>query len=382
MNERIEQDNAIPGNGFFKDFESRAFGFQNGYDYLNAQGYFGVNISSNIGLQLGHGRHFIGEGIRSVFLSDFSNNYFYLKLNTRVWKLHLQNIFAELSSNSPNAKAGDLLLPKKYLAAHYLSFKASPVFTFGIYEAIVFSRNNQFELQYLNPVIFYRAVEQMVGSPDNITLGFSAKLNLLKRFQLYGQFLFDEFKYDELLIERRGWWGNKFALQGGIKYFNALGIDHLDVQIEANVVRPYTYSHRDSAANYSHDHQPLAHPLGANFQEIIAQFRYQPFPKWVFHGRLMYAEVGEDEPENNWGSNILTPNTSRVRDFDNNIGQGVSADIQLARLEITYQLFHNGFLALEGFYRKKDSIDNERDLETFYVGGRFSLNFPSRRMDF
>ena len=41
----------------------------------------------------------------------------------------------------------------------------------GLFESIVFSRPNHFELQYLNPVIFYRTVEQMVGSPDNAMIG-------------------------------------------------------------------------------------------------------------------------------------------------------------------------------------------------------------------
>ena len=74
-------------------------------------------------MELGHGRHFIGNGMRSLLLSDFSNNYFYLKFNTRVWKLNYQNLFAELSAVSANQLPGDLLLNKKYMASHYLSFR-------------------------------------------------------------------------------------------------------------------------------------------------------------------------------------------------------------------------------------------------------------------
>jgi hypothetical protein len=59
------------------------------------------------------------------------------------------------------------------------------------------------------------------------------------------------------------------GLQLGAKYINALGIKNLDLQLEYNRVRPFTYSHRDSVANYTHYNQPMAHPLGANFSETI-----------------------------------------------------------------------------------------------------------------
>lgn len=382
VNEYVERNDALPGNGLIKEYENPGLGITNGYDFLNAQGYFGINITRHIGLQFGHGRHFLGHGMRSIFLSDFANNYFYLKLNTRVWKFHLQNIFAELTGEGRDQIATTDLKTKKYIAAHYLSFKVSPAFSFGFYESVVFSRNNQFELQYLNPVIFYRSVEGAIGSPDNVNIGLSAKLNLFKTAQLYSHFIIDEFVYNELIIERRGWWGNKYGFQAGIKYFDALGVDHLDLQLEANIIRPYTYTHRDSAASYTHDGQALAHPLGANFREVIASLRYQPHPKWLINGRLMYAEVGEDDTNQNWGNNILLSYNTRVNDYGNDIAQGVEATIQLARLEVSYQLFHNAFLSIEGLYRKKDSQDDARDLETLFVRGTFRLNFPYQPLDF
>ena len=56
----------------------------------------------------------------------------------------------------------------------------------------------------------------------------------------------------------------------GIKYINAFNLRNFDLQLETNIVRPYTYQHNDSIDNYSHYNQPLAHPLGANFAEVIA----------------------------------------------------------------------------------------------------------------
>ncbi|MCP3932586.1 MAG: hypothetical protein GY705_26245, partial [Bacteroidetes bacterium] len=164
VSERITKDKALPGNGLYKYFNELHW-FKNtaGYDYLNSQGYIGFNVTNHIGVQFGHGKNFIGNGYRSMLLSDFSNNYLYLKLNTKVWKFHYQNIFAEMTAKSANEIPGDKIVPKKYFAAHYLSFKPTDNIQIGIYEAVIFQRESGFELQYLNPVILYRTVEHLVG---------------------------------------------------------------------------------------------------------------------------------------------------------------------------------------------------------------------------
>lgn len=381
VNQRVQRDLAVPGNGLFKDFNSQWFGDGKAYDYLNGQGYIGFNFTRHIGAQFGYGRNFIGDGYRSMLLSDFSNNYLYFKLNWNVWKFQYQNIFAELTLQSHRQVREDQVLPKKYLAAHHLSFNINKNLNVGLFEAVVFSRTNHFEFQYLNPIILYRTVEQGLGSPDNVLIGADAKLNLLRHFQLYGQFILDEFKFNEL-TGGNGWWANKFGIQGGAKYINALGIDHLDLQAEYNLARPYTYTHYDSTASYAHYNQPLAHPLGANFKEIILLARYQPIHKLTFEARLINAEVGEDAANMNYGNNILLPNTTRIADYGNTLGQGVNAQINILGLDVSYQLFHNIFLDATFFYRKKDSENNTLDTTTRYVGGGIRANINRQRWDF
>ena len=382
VNQRIDRDLAVPGSGLYKLYSSSVFNIKNGYDYLNAQGYIGFSISPHVGLQLGHGRHFIGNGYRSLLLSDYSNNYFYLKLNTRIWKLHYQNIFAELAVEGGRNISGDVLIPKKYIAAHYLSFDITQNLNVGIFEAVVFSRNNHFEFQYLNPLILYRTVEGYIGSPDNVLLGANGKWNLFNRFQLYGQLILDEFQFSELIQERRGWWGNKLGIQAGMKYVDLFGIDHLDVRLEYNTVRPYTYTHRDSTASYTHQNQPLAHPIGANFKEIILGVQYQALKRLTLNARLINSTFGEDSASSNWGTNILLPNTSREADFGNSIAQGIKAKTLIARLDISYELYHNTYLDLHFLYRNLDSEEDLRDLTTTYFGGGFRMNFSNRNLDF
>ena len=377
----VSKFRAVPGAGLYKSYQSDVFGIKNGLDFLNGQGYLGFNISRHVGLQFGYGRNFIGDGYRSTLLSDFSNNNLYLKLNTHVWKIHYQNIFGELTINTANSTQGDNQVDRKYFAAHYLSIDILPNLNAGIFEAVVFDRPNQFELQYLNPIILYRTIEQAVGSPDNVLLGFNARWNFLRHFQLYGQMIFDEFKFREL-TNGEGWWGNKFSVQAGAKYIDAFGIDHLDLQAEYNLSRPYTYTHFDSTGSYSHYHQSLAHPLGANFNEWIGIARYQPLPRLVIEGRLIGASFGEDSDTTNWGMNILLPNTTREREYGNTIGQGIAATTLLAGLDISYQLSHNVFIDLHYFYRRKDSELDRFDQKTQYISGGIRVNIGMTRYDF
>lgn len=379
VNDFRNKFSAVPGAGFYKTYQSNIFNISNGVDFLLANAYVGTSISRHVQVELGHGRHFLGNGIRSLFLSDFSTDYFYLKLNTRIWRFHYQNIFGEVLQE--RRARGDMLLPKKYFAAHYLSLNIRSNFQLGFFETVVFARENQFELQYLNPVILYRTVEGAIGSPDNVLLGLDVKYNLWKKLSFYSQFILDEFKVSEIRA-KSGWWANKYALQLGLKAFDLFGISHLDAQIEYNVARPYTYSHRTGVAHYSHYRQSLAHPLGANFREGIFRLRYQPNDNWFFILRALTMHIGEDLDTLNYGSNILTPNDDRVQDYNNEILQGVRADIVMIGVDISYQLKHGLFLDLFMQARNKQSELTIRDQQNTYVGAGIRWNLGRRWMEF
>lgn len=380
VREMFNRTQSLPGAGLVKNFNG--FGAERGYGFLLSQGYVGFNLTRHVGAQFGYGRNFIGNGYRSMLLSDFSFNYLHLKLNWQVWKLHFQNIFGELNSSSANATPGSAIVPKKYFAAHHLSFNITPKFNIGLFEAVVFNRENQFELQYLNPVVLYRTVEHGLGSPDNVLIGLDAKWNFLDRFQLYGQFLLDEFFYKELIVERRGWWANKFSGQAGLKYIDAFGIDHLDLQAEYNAARPFTYTHFSEASAYTHYRQPLAHPLGANFREWVLTGRWQILPNLTAQGRVILAKTGEDSQNTNWGGNLLLSSNTRTLDFGNVTGQGIATDIRILGLDLSYRLAHNIFLDLEYFSRTKTSADLSRNRDESYIGGGIRMNMARWRQDF
>ncbi len=379
--QRISEFKAIPGAGFFKGYNSKLFDIHNGYDFNVATAYLGFQASRHFGIQIGHGKHFIGNGYRSMFLSDFSAPTFFLKLDTRVWKFHYQNLFLELSPVSQVNIPDGTILPKKYVAIHYLNFKVTPRLAFGFFEATVFNRSRQFEFQYLNPVIFYRSVEGMIGSPDNVLLGFDGRWNVLRRVQLYGQVLLDELVSSEI-FSGSGWWANKWGIQAGVKYVNVFGLDHLDLQVEHNLARPFTYSHYDPANSYTHYNQPLAHPLGANFRESLVMLRWQPLSRLSLQARFIHAQIGDNTPTENWGGNPLLDYNTRVQDYDNEIGQGVAARIDLFGLDASWALWHNVFVDIKFLHRKKASDDAAREASTQVFGAGLRINMWNPNMDF
>ncbi len=342
----VSDRKAVPGQGLYKAFKGL------GYDYFDARGYFTFNITKYIDVAFGYDKNFIGNGHRSLLLSDFGNNNLFLKLNTRIWKFNYQNLFMELHSTTP--PSATQLIPKKYAAMHHLDINVTKWLNIGLFEGVTFGRKDRFDFGYLNPIIFYRSVEQQNGSFDNSIIGLDFKANLPKRIQVYGQLMLDEFLLSEIKANR-GWWANKWGIQLGAKYIDAFGIKNLDLQAEHNRVRPFAYSHYDSVANYTHYNQPLAHPLMANFSEFIGIARYQPAPKWLAVAKLIYYQQGRDSSNQSFGSNIFLPNGPpyRVGDYGYDIGSGWKTNVFLANFLLSYELRENLFIELNAVARRQ-----------------------------
>jgi hypothetical protein len=377
VQDRIMQFDAVPGNGFYKDFKKTA------KDYLDARGSINFTAAKYLDFQFGYDKNFIGNGYRSLFLSDYSNSYLFLKINTRIWKFNYMNLFTELTPQTVSISTGNKLLDKKYAAMHHLSMDVTPWLNIGIFESVIFDRRNHFDFTYLNPVIFLRLAEQQNGSADNAFVGLDFKANVAKRFQFYGQWLLDEFVLKEVR-SGKGWWANKFGVQVGGKYINAFSLKNFDLQGEINIVRPFTYSHFDSLANYTHYNQPMAHPLGANFVEAIGIVRYQPHPKWTTSARLIVWKQGTDSAGSNVGSNIFMPNSSRPSgDYGYNLPSGPRATGVNAQLLVSYEVKQNLFLEASALIRNfKSGVEAIADRNSSVLTAGIRMNMFRREYDY
>ena len=372
--QRVADFKAVPGVGFYKDFK------KSGVDYFDARGYITFNAAKHVDIQFGFDKNFIGNGYRSLFLSDYGNSYLFVKLNTRIWKFNYQNLFMELQPQF--IKTGDTLLDKKYAAMHHLSINVTKWLNIGLFEGIIFGRKNHFEFQYVNPIIFYRHIEGTLGSPDNAVAGFDFKANVAHSLQFYGQFLLDEFNLTQIKANT-GWWANKYGLQLGVKYIDAFKISNLDLQFEVNRVRPFTYSHYNPIANYTHYNQPLAHPLGANFQEFIGILRYQPAPRWYINAKLIYYKQGLDSLNGrNFGGNPFLYNINRVGDYGYTIGGGRKATCFNGMFQLSYEVRENLYLDLSAQQRNYAIENSGIKTNSTLITAGIRLNIMKREYDY
>lgn len=381
--DRTRAEGVFPGAGLTKPYKTDT----NTFDFFEARGYVTFDIAKLINFQFGHDRNFIGNGARSLVLSDFSKENLFLKIKTNVWRINYTNLFMQLNAFNTTVAKRDRR--DKFMSFHHLSVNLGRRWNVGIFESIVFSRgdsatgNGRFDYNYLNPIIFYRAVEQSTGgvSSDNALLGFDVKFNATRSLSFYSQVILDELHIKQLR-SNRGSWVNKFGVQAGMKYINAFTIPHLDIQLEANSVRPYTYQHFNTAQTYTNMGTPLAHPLGANFNEVLAIVRYQPANRVNITARVIYAKYGKDSAGRNFGGDITQNYDTRYSDENNTIGQGIGHNLLWGELTASYMPAHNLFFDVRYIHRnvKIDGTDNRSTSNMLMVGMR--LNFGLRGFEF
>ncbi len=323
----------IPGRGIAKEYKTDA------YDYPVTEGYLSYTPNEHFNFQFGHGKNFIGDGYRSLILSDVALPYPYFKINTSFWKIKYTNLWMWMQDVRKELTV-DGAFRQKFMAIHYLSWNVSKKLNLGLFETVIWDNVNDrgFDVNYLNPLIFYTALEFSTGTrAGNALLGLSLKYKT-KNISWYSQLLIDDLRISEA-TKSDGWWGNKFGFQIGAKYHNAFNIENLFLQAEYNAVRPYSYSHDELNYNFGHSNQPLAHLWGSNFREAIGIANYTK-DRWFANAKVVVGKKGfdfNDGTDNySYGGNVFADNDNRVSDYGNSIGQGNTADVFIADLHVGY----------------------------------------------
>ncbi|RXP64577.1 gliding motility protein RemB [Lutibacter sp. HS1-25] len=323
----------IPGRGIAKEYITDA------YDYPVAEAYLSFTPNKYFNFQFGNGKNFIGDGYRSLLLSDVASPLPYFKINTNFWKIQYTNLWMWAQDIRPELTV-DGAYKQKFIAVHYLSWNITKKLNLGLYESVIWDDTNGrgFDVSYLNPIIFYTAVEFATGSrAGNVLLGANLKYKFDK-VSLYGQLVLDEFRASEM-TSNSGWWANKFGYQLGAKFFNAFKVDNLYFQVEFNAIKPYTYSHDELNYNFGHNNQPLAHLWGANFREAIGIASYN-YKRLYAEAKVVVGKKGFDfntvADSYSYGGDIYRDNDDRKSDYGNSIGQGNTTNVFIGDLQLGY----------------------------------------------
>jgi hypothetical protein len=325
----------IPGIGIAKQFKTDS------YDFPLAEANITYTPSKIFNFQLGYGRNFIGDGYRSLLESDGASPYPYFKINTTFWKIKYTNTYMWLKDVRPDVTA-EKTYASKYMANHYLSWNVSNKLNLGFFESVVWTDTNNrgFDVNFVNPIIFYRSVEFASSSKSgNALLGITSKYKWNNQVNLYGQLLIDEFSFGDIKGGDNSW-KSKIGYQLGAKYFNAFKVKDLLLQLEYNHVRPYVYSHSNIITNYAHNNQSLGHQWGGNFEELVAIGRYHK-GRYFADAKFTIGKRGFDfdttEDGYNYGGNIYKSyEENRPYDSGVKVGQGNKTNIFIADVQAGY----------------------------------------------
>lgn len=344
MTQWIDHHQVVPGQGRIKDFTFDNFFYSglgikaNGYDYLTASGTVSFTPCAAFNVQLGNDKHFIGEGYRSLLLSDAAFNYPFLKLTTKWRGLQYVHLLTQLQDNRYPVifESG---FKKKWATFHYLSANIGKRVQIGIFEGIVYRTkdsegNGGFDWNFINPLMMIRPVQfGIMGTGQNVMLGLNIKVIPFNKAAIYGQLAVNNTDFSDW--GQSGHISQKLGWQLGFKAFDLLKVTHLGVQLEYNAIRPYMYAHELPIQSYMHMSQPLGHPLGANFHELLASISYQ-WRDLSFLFRNTYANVGRDSSGVNLGNDPYMTTLTAPEQSGNRIGQGLETHLIYQQLELAY----------------------------------------------
>ena len=368
----VEQNQVIPGQAGGDKLNNRT------KDYSYATALISYTPNKHLNLTLGRDKNFIGDGYRSVLLSDNTAPYSFLRVRATLGNVQYQTIYAYMLDPGAERLTEDRRLGDrgKWMAAHYIDWNVTKRFSAGFFQAVTWADaepegKRGFDFNYAHPFVFLRSVESAnTTSPDKMRIGFNLKYEVFDHTTVYGQFMFDEFTAKEF-FKGTGYWANKNAIQIGVRGSDLIKVKGLNYLAEFNTARPYTYAHFDRVSNYASMNQPLANQLGANYREFVGLLNYT-YKRLDFSGELMYAKKGLDSEGQNYGGDIFKSYNVRVSDYGNKIGQGLATDLYYGEAKVAYVLNpkYNLRIELGGIFRKESNAVSSTNTGLFTIGLR------------
>ena len=246
----------------------------NGHDASLANGYLSFSPISEINFQFGHGRHFFGDGYRSLLISDYAPDYPYFSgqyflFDNKILYKHVTSWMKNLE-RIPAASTPEALFIPKSTSFNQLSYSPNKRFSISLFECGVYqsfdTKNGVISpnLSFFLPIMGTKALD--IDTTNNIIYGFNWAFLFFNNLKIYNQIAFKSINFSK-------------GFQLGIKWFNPLEISNSFLNIEWNISPSGLYSMRQGQVNQSYSHlgHELAHPLGSGFQELLirGQFSYK-----------------------------------------------------------------------------------------------------------
>lgn len=363
---RVNERRAFPGQGRPKAFGKLSF------DYAWATGKVSWSPIETLNIQFGNDRHFVGHGYRSMLLSDNAFNYPFIKASALFLKGKVQysSIFAKLTSFNrlETGQSAESLFYWKRATFQHVSIDLGRL-QLALFESTHWKTIDSTGVRPLdpmewNPVIGLNTAVNGFDSEHKQLIGLDARIKVSDGLMLYGQYA-----TDDLSVGRK-------AFQVGARAFNLFNAK-LGLQLEYNAADPFMYTNASPPMAYTHFGQELAHPYGADFNELVFILDKQ-FNKWRVSAKLNYATVHSDTLDTqNHGNDLYKP-------FDGLASDGGSVEHQLIFVEgsVSYILnpYYNMMFRLG--YRYRDLSNTLETANSSYLYFSWQTSVFNKYYDF
>jgi hypothetical protein len=370
----INKVGMVPGQAY-----DRTFLRYNDWSYVTAM--IGYKPAKSITIALGEDKTFIGDGYRSLLLSDFASPYPMLRVTFDLGKkVQYMAMWAYLEDQNAVQFNSFSNYRRKWAAFHYIDWNITNRASLGFFNAIIDEEANDvgqlhgFDVNYIDPVYFSSSLGPSGGVPDHTLIGFNGKYKVLNKTTVYGQLLFDQ-----ALSAIDNSSGNAWQL--GFKGSDLFKVNSLNYLFEYNTAAPYTYSNQNPIVNYTQLSEPLADPLGANFKEWFGIMNYS-VGRFDFQGELHYATYGLNSGNINYGSDITLANNLNIPAGSGATGQGLATTLKYAEGTAAYVINPKYNLRFELGALVRQEKNSASDIKTVLLTFGLRSSFRNLYHDF
>jgi hypothetical protein len=381
-NNLINTNAFIPGQSYARHYHGLA---QDNQDWSYVTAIVSYTPIKQLNITLGQDKMFIGDGYRSLLLSDYAANMPLLRLTANLGKVQYMMAWTYLEDLKEQRFDTFGSYRRKWALFHYVDWNISNRVSFGFFNALISPETDAqgnrrgFDLNFINPVLFASSLGSSDSPKDNVFMGFTGKYKIFDKTAIYGQLLLDRFKAKDFFSGNNT--DNTNGVQLGIRGADIFKVERLNYLFEFNTVKPYTYSSKEPLSSYSFFGDPLGHPFGANFREFLGIMNYS-MGRFDFQGQLNYAKYGLDANQADNNGKIITkpypaaPNPTPV------IGQGIPTQLYYAEGTVSFLINpkYNLRFEVSGLYRQEKNSLN--DSKTTFVTFGLRTAFRNLYHDF
>jgi hypothetical protein len=354
----------VPGEAYDKSYGKLT------KDWSYTTALIGYAPTKSISIVLGNDKTFIGDGYRSVLLSDYAAAYPLLRFTANLGKnVQYMAMWAYMQDQNATQFSSFSNNRRKWGSFHYIDWNITNRASVGFFNALIAEEANDqgvyhgFDINYINPLFFVSSMGPSKPAPDHTLFGFNGKYKVLDKTTVYGQFLVDQASGGDN--------GSRNAWQLGFRGADLFKVNKLNYLFEYNTSAPYTYSSQYPIVNYAQFSEQLADPLGANFKEFVGILNYS-LGKFDLQGQINYAKYGLNTAGINYGKDINLADNINLPSAAGGTGQGLSTTLKYAEGTIAYLLNPKYNLRIEigGLLRQENNSQSDTKTAMLIFGLR------------